>query len=304
MTFYKPKKSRHYKKSLLAYLDIMGFKKKVDKSLKSSEQADAIYELLRVHHRTTQIINEGKTAPSVELRKLKSNAFSDNIVISLPEMNDEIFRSFVHLVTYFQWETIDYYSFLRGAIVFGDICHTKELVLGPAIIRAYKMQDKVAKWPRVVIDPQLIGLLSEENRQYVFDTMLSKDVNDGLPFVDYLKYIFLSKVKEEIEGKGKMPGSLLAADFVFTQHRNAILLTLDEPRLPQSVLSVFHTLSIYHNDRIERICHEFEGSEYFPTIDEKSKRRYIPILQEDKIDLDSAFRRYPKFLNTFNRSSP
>jgi hypothetical protein len=288
MTYYKPKKSRHYRKSLLAYLDIQGFKKKVYKSLKFGEEADAIYELLRVHHRTTQIINEGKEAPSVEMTKLKGTSFSDNIVISLPGMNDKTFRSFVHLVTYFQWETTDYYSFLRGAIVFGDICHTKELIFGPAIIQAYEMERKVAVWPRVVVDPQLIGLLSEENRQYVFDIMLSKDVN-GLPFVDYLRYIFLSKLVEETNGTGKTPLSLLAADFVFTQHRNAIWLVLAEPRLPRRVVSGFHTLSIYHNDCIDRICREFESGEYFPTIDEKLKKRYIPILQEDKIDLDDYF---------------
>jgi len=294
MTYYKPKKSRHYRKSLLAYLDIIGFKKKVYKSLKFSEQADAIYELLRVHHRTTQIINKGNNAPSVEMTKLKGTAFSDNIVISLPGMNDKTFRSFVHLVTYFQWETIDYYSFLRGAIVFGDICHTRELIFGPAIIQAYKMERKLAVWPRVVVDPQLIGLLSEENRQYVFDIMLSKDVNE-LPFVDYLRYIFLSKVVEEANVTDKTPRSLLAADFVFRQHSAAIWDALAEPRLGRRVVSAFHTLSLYHNDCIDRIVREFESGEYFPTIDEESKKRYIPILQEDKIDLDHFFQRYHKF---------
>ena len=295
MTFYKPKKSRHYRKSLLAYLDIIGFKKKVYKSLEFSEQADAIYELLRVHHRTTQIMNEGKNAPSVEMKKLKGTSFSDLIVISLPGMNDKTFRSFVHLVTYFQWETIDYYSFLRGSIVFGDICHTKELIFGSAIIEAYKMERKLAVWPRVVVDPHLIDLLSEENRQYVFDIMLSKDVN-GLPFVDYLRYIFLSKLIEESNGKDKLPWNL-PADFVFRQHRTSIWYALDEPRLGKRVVSGFHKLSIYHNDCIDRLCREFENDDYFPTIDKKLKTRYIPILQELKIDLDHFFQRYRKFFN-------
>jgi len=297
MTYYKQrkqKKSRHYRKSLLAFIDIIGFKKKVHKSAKFSEEAEAIYELLQVHHRTTQIINEGKTAPSVEMTKLKGTSFSDNIVISLPRMNDEVFNSFIHVVTYFQWETIDYYAFLRGAIVFGDICHTKELIFGPAVIQAYEMERKAAVWPRVVVDPQIIDLLSEENRRYVFNLMLSKDVN-GLPFVDYLRYIFLSKVAEESNRTDMLPWDL-PPDFVFRQHRTAIWCALAEPQLGRRVVSSFHRLSIYHNDCIDRICREFENDECFPTIDEESKRRYIPILKQEKIDLDQFFERYHRVL--------
>jgi hypothetical protein len=293
MTYYKQKKqkkSRHYRKSLLAFIDIIGFKKKVRKSLRFSEEADAIYELLQVHHRTAQIINEGKTAPWVEMTKLKANSFSDNIVISLPRMNDTVFNSFIHVVTYFQWETIDYYAFLRGAIVFGDICHTQELIFGPAFIQAYKMERKAAVWPRVVIDPQLIDLLSEQNRQHVFQFMLSKDVN-GLPFVDYLRYIFLSKVVEESNRTNMLPWEL-SPDFVFRQHRSAVWSALAEPRLGRRVVSGLHSLSIYHNDCIDRICQEFQNSDYFPTIDEETKTRYICILQKDKIDLGEFFERY------------
>ena len=302
MNYYKPEKSKHYKKSLLAYLDIIGFKKKVDSSLKFSEEAEAIYELLLVHHRTTQIINKGKPAPPVEMTKLKATSFSDNIVISLPSMNDKTFRLFVDLVTYFQWETIDYYSFLRGAIVFGDICHTKEVVFGPAIIHAYEIERKVAKWPRVVVDPQLVGLLSEKNRQFVFDYMLSKDAN-GLPFVDYLRYIFLSKLSEEHNGTDKPPWDL-TAEFVFRQHRHSISSALSSPRLSRRVLFGFYNLSIYHNDCIDRICREFESDEYFPTLDEKSKKRHISILQGEKINLNDVFGRYHKFLHTHQPIPP
>ena len=281
---------RLYKKSLLAFIDVLGFKKKVDKSTKNGEYVDAIYELLRVYHRVTQIINEGKTAPTVEMTKLRGTSFSDNIVISLPGMNDKVFNSFVHVVTYFQWETIDYHSFLRGAIVFGEICHRKELIFGPAVIEAYEMERKTAVWPRVIVDPQLINLLSEENKQYVFDITLSKDSNE-LPFVDYLRYIFLSKVTEEAESTNTLPWDL-TPDFVFRQHKTAIWVALAEPRLRRRVVSGFHRLSIYHNDCIDRICREFENNEYFPNIDEQSKARYISIMKDLKIDLDQFFGRF------------
>jgi hypothetical protein len=102
MIFYKSK----YKKSILAYIDILGFKKKIDKSLRFNEEEESIYELLRVHHRATQIINRGNDAPSTEMAKLRGTSFSDNVVISIPGINDKVFNSFIHTITYFQWETI------------------------------------------------------------------------------------------------------------------------------------------------------------------------------------------------------
>jgi len=46
----------------------------------------------------------------------------------------------------------------------------------------------------------------------------------------------------------------------------------------------------------EIILDEFENGDYFPAIDEESKRRYISILQQDKIDLDQFFKRYHRVL--------
>jgi hypothetical protein len=184
----------------------------------------------------------------------------------------------------------NYYSFLRGAIVFGDICHKKEVIFGPAVIQAYEMERKVAKWPRVVVDPQLIDLLSDENKRYIFDIMLSKDM-DGLPFIDYLKYIFLSKAIEESTKTTGLPWDL-PSDFVFRQHKSAIWHALREPRLRRRVVYGFHKLSIYHNDCIDKICEEFEDGRYFPTISQEIKTRYIPFLKQSKIDLSQFFERY------------
>ena len=215
---YKPKKSIHYKKSLLAYLDLIGFKEMVRESVKSNEKADHIYKLLQVQHHTTQIINKGKPSPPGEISELKATAFSDNIVLSLVGMTDEMFNSFVHVVAYFQWKSIDYYSFLRGAIVFGDNCQEGETVFGPALIKAYEMERKVAMWPRVVVDPQLIRLLSAKNRRHVFNVILSKGA-DGLPFVDFLRNIFLYNLGlgQEAPGTYETPVAL-PATFVFRQH--------------------------------------------------------------------------------------
>lgn len=287
MNHNRRKKSKYYKKSLLAFLDLSGFKKKVDKSLRSAEEADAIFELLRHLHHTTQVINKGKAAPFVEMKKLKATAFSDSIVLSLAGRYDELFNSFIHVVTYFQWEAIDYYSFLRGAVVFEDICHTREIVFGPALVQAYEMESKVAVWPRVIVDPRLVELLSEANKRYVFDNMLSKD-DDGLPFIDYLRYIFIYKLLEEADGTDKIPWSL-EPDFVFRQHRKAIWQVIVEPRLSKRVISAFHTLSMYHNECIDRICREFENGDSFIKIDEELKKKYVPVLKADKIDLEEFF---------------
>lgn len=301
MTHYTFKTPRHYKKSLVAYLDIMGFKKKVEKSSRFPEEADAVYQLLQAHHLTTQIINKGKDAPYPELIKLKATLFSDNIVITLPIMNDKTFRSFVHVVTRFQWDTIDFSSFLRGAIVYGPVCHTKELVFGPAMVRAYEMERKDAKWPRVIVSPDLIPLLSEETRQFAFTYMLSKDEN-GTLFVDYLRYIYLCKLGDKTDDTNEPP-SFLPDEFVFRQHRHSIEEALNDRLLTSHVLSPLYQAVVYHNYSIDKICRELTDG-YYPSLDEKSKERHIEILQSEKVNLDDAFWRYPKFLQRHKPKPP
>jgi hypothetical protein len=86
-----------------------------------------------------------------------------------------------------QWKVlVDLKLPLRGALTAGQITISNDpkVIIGPAFINAYVMEDKIAIFPRI--------LFSEEIYQYVDKTALkfsyiSEDA-DHLEYLDYIKY--------------------------------------------------------------------------------------------------------------------
>jgi hypothetical protein len=53
-------------------------------------------------------------------------------------------------------------TFLRGGVTRGPIYIDENLVFGPALVEAYELEHKVAKYPRVVVHEKLRALLRSE----------------------------------------------------------------------------------------------------------------------------------------------
>jgi hypothetical protein len=47
---------------------------------------------------------------------------------------------------------------LRGGVAEGDIIHDEEGVFGPALIRAYELESRIAMFPRVVVDEPVMRI--------------------------------------------------------------------------------------------------------------------------------------------------
>jgi hypothetical protein len=82
----------------------------------------------------------------------------------------------------------------RGGICRGSIFHNSNFVFGEAMVRAYRLESRVAVFPRVVIDEEIVeSLLSEPIPEgiAVFRNRIAHMVRldaDGRYFVDYLGY--------------------------------------------------------------------------------------------------------------------
>jgi hypothetical protein len=50
---------------------------------------------------------------------------------------------------------------VRGGITIGDIVHDEEVVFGPALNRAYHLEHDIAKYPRIVVDPEVVDEFGE-----------------------------------------------------------------------------------------------------------------------------------------------
>lgn len=171
---------------IIAFIDILGFKNLVNHAEKTNN-----YQLI-----CSTILNGISDFESLDRHAdFQFTHFSDSFVLSLRSFDpNESMRFLIYLqdlINLFLAEKV----LLRGGITVGKVIHTKKILLGPGMIRAYELESKFAKFPRVIIDTELIDFWEEQlydlNFENVFE--LSKD-KDGFYFMDYIaKSNFLSK---------------------------------------------------------------------------------------------------------------
>lgn len=121
---------------------------------------------------------------------VKYKIFSDNILIceEIDEKNPQqaIFDIFaiVEKVEFFMMKIGA--LFVRGAIAVDDLHYSENFVYGKALLKTYKLESKIAKYPRVIIDESIIDIirkedlpiLQDDDNQYFYDFLQSK-INQG-----------------------------------------------------------------------------------------------------------------------------
>jgi hypothetical protein len=247
-----------YRNYIVAYLDIWGSKEGTGYDIKKA------LESVEHHMKTIARASGINTIPGP---KVKIRIFSDNISITVRECDYNAFAAIISHVTILQASLIANGFLYRGAIVFGHHYEKGSTMFGPALAYAVHLE-KVANWPRVVVDVKSICYLRTLNLYTAELAMeyLRRDY-DGLLFVDYLRGIyvvfkdiswtmeymgFLSKLSEESHSAY----DFITSDYI-SKHRIAIERSInpDSGGRPNiDVLVKYHTLAEYHNATIDSIC--------------------------------------------------
>ena len=115
--------------------------------------------------------------------------FSDSFVLSCRSFNlndSMVFMIYLQdLIHLFLTESI----LLRGGITIGKVVHTENVLMGTGMIRAYELESQFAKYPRIIIDNDLIDYWngSFDSQDLNFEKVLevSKD-SDDFYFMDYV----------------------------------------------------------------------------------------------------------------------
>jgi hypothetical protein len=235
-----------YTKSLVSYFDILGFRKIVAEF--SPEQvASKLQALARF------------SSPGSTIAETFGNTFtnfSDLVLRTIPVDPNPRLRGGEGLLycelldlVFVQAELIADGVLLRGSITFGDIFIDDKTVFGPALIRAYELEDQVSIAPRIIVDPEVFPLLDkypvlrahavEDEMQYLC-RLLKKDA-DGVWFIDYLR-VMAAQVDDQ------------AAYLRFLKaHKQLILDRLPEFNQLSSVLTKYGWLVTYHNSWVNSL---------------------------------------------------
>jgi hypothetical protein len=115
-----------------------------------------------------------------------TSTFSDNVVISAPA-SASLVKNLVGAVAAIQMTSLNLGFLIRGGVTIGELYHDREAVFGPALNRAYELENCVADYPRVVLDPE-VATLTQPN-------LVATE--EGVAFVDpytieYLQEMFNS----------------------------------------------------------------------------------------------------------------
>lgn len=243
------KRNVQYERCLVVYVDILGFKQKID-----TESANHISRCIRIIAEAVEP-HRFKTAFPKMPRENFVN-FSDLCVLWLP-LEDEkkwapvgwVTSQILKIVHAQSWLLFDEQLLIRGGVTIGPLAKSYGQIFGPGLVRAYELESKEAKYPRILVDKCVIEEFDRNPRLCVHDPktdaaylrgMLQKDA-DGKLFVDYLRV-----VAGELDDPSAYPGHM-------TKLRDFIDERLKEFAGNENVREKYEWLSRYHNKTLKKV---------------------------------------------------
>jgi hypothetical protein len=173
-----------YERRVLAFLDILGFRSLIEDGREA--------ELLLILKRIQREFAEADVDPN---RFVAETAFSDSFVVSMKV--DESGFPATALVAYVIFHICGMLSngiLVRGGIAVGDAYHRNGIVFGPAMNEAYKIENELAIYPRVVLSDAVLEMLEKESIESKLErgqlkqrmAALSLRDFDGMYFANFL----------------------------------------------------------------------------------------------------------------------
>jgi len=196
------KKAVEYEIGLVTYVDILGFGELV-----RTKTAGEISRTIRIVKEAVQPrqLKTGFKTQFIEIPDNDYANFSDLSIISIPlrrtshlPPRDRLYSQLIHLVHAQATLLADEGLLIRGGVTVGKLVKSWGQLFGPAIIRAYELESKIAKHPRIVVGKEVFQELAINAELWVHDrktdqeavrALLRKD-DDGELFVDYLRTIW------------------------------------------------------------------------------------------------------------------
>ena len=183
-----------YEKRIVAFVDILGFSTMI-------EDSKTDIKLRRKIKKAVELIRESaRTNADYSVRKVST--FSDSAVISYGLKTSSLFYILIDII-HLQLGLGALGIMIRGGISIGDCYHDGNIIFGPAMNEAYRLEHEVAKWPRVVImeetlrqglmetierNPYGIGYDLEEIKGLLKEDDYNEEAdNPDLFFVDFLR---------------------------------------------------------------------------------------------------------------------
>lgn len=193
-----------YEERVICFLDILGFKKLIEDSITDVNVLDKIQKA--INHVQVLIKNESTYD---EFVGRMTTQFSDSLVISYKLENESSIYNILEDIMLVQFQFAAYDISVRGGIAIGKLVHTDELLFGPAMNEAYRLESEIAKNPRVILTEEIINAgkkyhgkqhSSAKEEEFIRDLVALDE--DGYYYIDYVKHAFQSNFTDSWEPVG------------------------------------------------------------------------------------------------------
>ena len=175
-------------KSIVAFIDVLGSSEAI--------MSDAEKSLQMMHGAYSKAIKLFDNIFDSSIRvKPRVKIFSDNIVISVSRKGESghgAFLAVAMMSAIIQVEFLKYGMLTRGGIASGSFFSDELMVWGTALVKAHDLENNLSVYPRIIIDPNLIGELKLTDPNSIFFRSQEWIEQDGDGFFIILNIPFAS----------------------------------------------------------------------------------------------------------------
>lgn len=201
------KKKVEYEAGLVTYVDILGFRELIRTKTPGqiSRTIRVVKEAVQPHFKFG-FKKKVKGVPDVDYVNFSDLSIVSTFVrrLDAPPVGS-LFHELIRLVHAQAILLIEEGILIRGGITVGNLVKSWGQLFGPAIVRAYEIESKIAKHPRIVVGKEVFKELATNSGLWVHDReseqesvrhLLRRD-DDGEFFIDYLRVI-----RDELDDPG------------------------------------------------------------------------------------------------------
>lgn len=176
---------------IVGFIDVLGFTNLVGKSpdlvLKIVKLIQGHADFIRQSKSDYQFSNSVEKAARAKYKETDAEItyFSDCIVVSC---NQKGVLNLVNMIKSLNRRLMDLGCVFRGAIVHGELYQKDGIVVGQALVDAYKLESEVAIYPRIIIHPEVLKIIKKEEAMWP-TKVINKPFNsfvtdsDGMSFI-------------------------------------------------------------------------------------------------------------------------
>lgn len=186
-----------YKEKIVCYLDILAWKEKIAKTVENKNEANKLYKIYQDFIKSFNNIE--KNYPS-----LRINIISASIFLSWDLNYYENSMKIMNILKCQIQQLAMNDLLIRGGIFKGKLFHDNDMIFGPALCEAYRLENKCAVYPRIIfcedIKKEYFADSQGDNNDPMGDyrKTVKKDL-DGFYYIDYLAFHVNTSIEGEIK---------------------------------------------------------------------------------------------------------